>query len=550
MNHVRMYGIIATMTLSFLASPVRASNSLDLTRYQSQDIEWGKCTSDYFRPAEEFSKNFDKDAVTCGTLTVPARYSVASSFPDFKIAMMREQATDAEKLGTLFINPGGPGESGVEELQFLDFPAEIRAKYDIVGFDPRGVHLSLPAKGHQIKCNDRTYFETFWRTEATPANSKEYLRNLDIMDAYYLKCAKDNPSWWTLTTSNVVDDLELMRVVLTGSAPLNFLGSSYGTTIAAAYITRYPEHVGHIALDSPTSNEQNSDATQITESKSVEANLMRLIKGYAQARKMSVAKVKKLMLQARRDADDNKLSGWAGMKVINAKKQIHQSSEYMFINGVFFLTYYDTSIVQAYFNEGLDAVSGPRKRNAIFEWVTLVLNEFVTDSLVGSKYQPAKIKRKNTFEIMEIVDSMDVDYELPTTKAHDENLASKLKYVAPFWTQLTSDERHYTYRGKREAINWGSLAKSDPKIPNPPKRMPDRTNTSGKPVLVVGARYESTTPYAFAVKAARDLKSPLVTYNGTAHSPVSYFDSTCLNDIFVDYFISSTLPTKSVTCAK
>ncbi len=550
MFKLRVTLIIAVVALACCVQPVKASGGVDLTSYQAQDVSWGKCPSNYFRPADEQSKDFNKDAVECGTLNVPALYSTHSAFPDFKIAMMRESATDPEKLGTLFINPGGPGESGVEEVQFLDFPAEIRAKYDIIGFDPRGVNHSAPARGHQIQCNNRSYFETFWRTEATPANDKEYLRNLDIMDAYYLKCAKDNPSWWTLTTSNVVDDLDLMRSILTGSAPLNFLGSSYGTTIASTYITRFPEHVGHIALDSPTSNEPTSDSAQITDAKSREANLMRLIKGYAKARKMSVAAVKKLILQARRDGDDNKLTGWAGMKILNSSKQIHQSSEYMFTYGMFAMTYYDVAIIQEYFNEALDAVSGPKKRNAIFEYFALELNQFDTDSLVGSKYQPNKIKRKNSFEVMDIVDSLDVDYFVTTTYAHDAKLARQLQKASPIWTELYSGGTNYWYQGRREPISWDSLAKADPKIPDPPKKMPARKNTSGKPVLVVGARYESTTPYAFAIKTARDLKSPLVTFNGTAHSPLAYFDKTCLNDIFVDYFINSHLPAKSVTCTK
>lgn len=550
MYRIRVAALISAFTFSFCITPVEASGGVDLVAYQTQAVSWGKCPSSYFRPEDEQSKDFKKDSVVCGKLNVPARYSMESALPDFKIAMMREPATDSDKLGTLFINPGGPGESGVEELQFLDFPAEIRAKYDIIGFDPRGVNHSAPATGHQIQCNNRSYFETFWRTEPTPTNDKEYLKNLDIWDAYYLRCAKDNPSWWTLTTSNVVDDLDLMRSVLTGSAPLNFLGSSYGTTIASAYITRFPEHVGHVALDSPTSNEPTSDASQIADATSREANLMRLIKGYAKAKKISVTAVKKLILQARRDADNNKLTGFAGMKVLNSSKQIHQSSEYMFTYGMFAMTYYDVETIQEYFNEALDAVSGPKKRNAIFEYFALELNQFDTDSLAGSKYQPNKIKRTNAFEIMEIVDYLDVDYFVNTTYAHDAKLARQLQHVSPFWTKLYSGETDYGYQGRREAISWSSLAKADPKIPDPPKRAPKRTNTSGKPVLVVGARYESTTPYVFAVKTARDLKSPLVTFNGTGHSPLAYFDKPCLNAIFIAYFINNTLPAKSVTCTK
>ena len=546
----RIFALVIFVGLAGCTTPAKADKAFTLSTYQAQQVTWADCPDSYFVPSDQQSSVFVKSSVQCGSVTVPAEYTSGYSLPDFKIAMMREPATGTDKLGTLFINPGGPGESGVEELQWLNFPSEIRAQYDIIGFDPRGVSRSAPVSGHQIKCSNQSDFETYWRGEQTPANDAQYLANVDAMDAYYRKCAKDNPNWWTLNTSNVVDDLDLMRSVITGSEPLNFLGSSYGTSIAAQYITAYPEHVGHIALDSPTTNEPTKDSTTITQAKTLEANVMRLVKGYAKAKHMSVAAVKQLMLKVRLDGDNDKLRGFAGMKVLDAKNQIHLSTEYMFTHGIQTLTYYDLATAQKYFNQGLDEVSGRQKWNGTFEYFGLEMDGYDTNSLGGSSYQPNKIERNNSFEIMTIVDSMDIDYSTKTSKAHDKKLAAKIKLVSPFWTALTSDASNYQYQGKRRGIDWDSLAKSDPNIPNPPTKQPVRTNTSGKQVLVVGARYESTTPYAFAQQTASDLRSPLVTFNGTGHSPLAGFDKTCLNAIFIDYFINNHLPSGPVTCTK
>ena len=68
--------------------------------------------------------------------------------------------------------------------------------------------------------------------------------------------------------------------------------------------------------------------------------------------------------------------------------------------------------------------------------------------------------------------------------------------------------------------------------------------------MVVGSKYESTTPYQFAVQTAKDLRSPLVTYLGTGHAPVAGFDNDCLNQLFIDYLVNDNLPTKGVSCKK
>jgi len=503
----------------------------------------------YFVPDDQHSKVFDKERVQCGYVNVPAEYVTGYSLSDFKIAMMRESATGATKLGTLFINPGGPGESGVKELQWLDFPKEIRASYDIIGFDPRGVANSAPATGNQIKCDDQSDFATYWTGEDSASNDAEYLAHVDMIDAYYTKCSKDNPSWWTLNTTNVVDDLELMRKVLTGDQPLNFLGSSYGTTIAASYITRFPEHIGHITLDSPTTNEPTTDASAITQAKATEANVLRLVTGYAKAHDMSVDEVKSLMLKVRQEADDNQLLGFAGMTVVDSANETRQSSEYMFTHGIFALTYYDNATAQDYFNQGLESVSSAQKWNGLFEYFALQLDGYEPDSLRGPEFVGGNIKRNNSFEIMTIVDSMDIDFTNHKTIDERKALADKIKQAAPFWTSLNSDASNYQYVGDREGIDWNSIATTDSHIPDAPTVKPERTNTSGKPVLVVGAKFESTTPIEFAVKTALDLKSPLVTFNGTGHAPLAGFNHKCLNKIFVDYFVHDVLPAADVTCS-
>ena len=125
---------------------------LSVDTYMNQSVNWKSCSDDMFVPADWQNDDFDPDAAQCGTFAVPASYSsqFGRDLPDLTISVLKSPALDQEnKLGTLYFNPGGPGESGIEVVQYLDIPNEIREKYDVVGFDPRGV-----GKSSTIRCND------------------------------------------------------------------------------------------------------------------------------------------------------------------------------------------------------------------------------------------------------------------------------------------------------------------------------------------------------------------------------------------------------------
>jgi pimeloyl-ACP methyl ester carboxylesterase len=540
--------LIAALLLVTPLVACSTPKSVALSEYQDQVVKWSTCDKDMLLPTEQLAKTFDKSTATCSNVTVPAQYDTTSKFPDFSIAMLKVPATSGQKLGTLFINPGGPGESGVEEAQWMDFPAAIRAKYDIIGFDPRGVNHSKPISGSPIRCSNRSDFETYWLSEGTPENAQEVARNDAINKAYLEKCSQANPAWWTLKTDNVVRDLELMRGVVTGDAKLNFLGSSYGTTIAADYIGMFPESSGHMILDSPTTSENQSDKDALTQAKALEEKIMTYVDGYAKARHKTRAEVQALLLKIRQWGDDDKLSGFAGMKTLSAENQTRVSSEYMFTHGIFALTYYDNTTAQSYFNQGIDALLKPDHWNGMFEYFGFQLDGYDAESLRGPKYNPSKIVRNNSFEIMTMVDSMDRDDRDLTSVEHQKKLADEVKAASPFWTALTSDASNYTWTPERSGSDWSWLAFDDKNIPDPPANMAPRTNTSGRQFLVVGSRHESTTPYPFSVQTAKDLKSSLVTFEGNEHAPLAGFTHECLNKIFVAYMLHDKLPPAGTTC--
>lgn len=182
----------------------------------------------------------------CGFLSVPVDYAK----PDGEVAqlaMIRFKAT-GEKIGSLFINPGGPGESGVESAVSLVgmLPDSVRERFDLVGFDPRGVGSSKPA----LWCNsddDNDRLRADPQVDYTPegvahieSETKDFVaRCQQKMGDEFLE---------NLGTVSVAKDLDAMRQAV-GDDKLTYLGYSYGTRIGATYAELFGDKVRAMILD-------------------------------------------------------------------------------------------------------------------------------------------------------------------------------------------------------------------------------------------------------------------------------------------------------------
>lgn len=182
----------------------------------------------------------------CATLLAPLDYADPQG-PIIDLAVTRLTASDpARRIGALVFNCGGPGCPPVRFLQeagtFL-FPDEIRARFDLVGFDPRGIGQSAP-----IDC--QIDWDTYLVIDPSPDNAAEREAWLEGGRAYATACAANGGALLPLlSTENVVSDMELLREAL-GEETISFLGLSYGASIGARYADRYPDRVRAFALDS------------------------------------------------------------------------------------------------------------------------------------------------------------------------------------------------------------------------------------------------------------------------------------------------------------
>jgi len=180
----------------------------------------------------------------CSTLVVPLDYADPSG-PHIGIALARRPASDpAARIGSLVINPGGPGESGVlnfsKDLAVL--PAQVLARFDVVTFDPRGIGAS-----EGIHCTGDDYDgPTPDPDPQTPAAAAVLLA---ADQDYAAACAHSAGALLAhMGTLDVARDVEELRMAL-GGGGLNYLGLSYGTLLGATYASLFPTHIRAMVLD-------------------------------------------------------------------------------------------------------------------------------------------------------------------------------------------------------------------------------------------------------------------------------------------------------------
>ncbi|MER7754036.1 alpha/beta hydrolase [Kitasatospora sp. NPDC097643] len=202
----------------------------ELKALYGQRLDWAECP-DQPDPAD------GDPAVECTTLKVPLDYADPGG-RTIKVAVARLRATRAgERVGTLVLNPGGPGNSGVDQVRsgWKAYRGALSDHFDLVGFDPRGAGRTTP-----VHClDDRT------RDEWTSSDDPGYDRGRVLADACQAKHAALLPH---LGTRDSARDMDVLRGAL-GEPRLDFLGSSYGTYLGALYAEEFPTRTGHLALD-------------------------------------------------------------------------------------------------------------------------------------------------------------------------------------------------------------------------------------------------------------------------------------------------------------
>jgi len=530
---MKMYSMLiaGVLMLTGCASETGAAPD-SLSTYRSQNIDWAPCPADYFLKKDFRLKDFDINNTSCTEVVVPISYE-DKTLGSKTVAMMG--------LGNIenpfvFYNPGGPGASGIEAIQTIDFPEVLDNEFFLVGFDPRGVGRSSP-----IRCDDEADLESYYKYDLyieTAAEAAEAEAGyLEFIEA----CAAGNPNWWSVNTINTVKDIELMRLVLT-DAPLNFIGSSYGTTLAMEYIRAYPENIGKVMLDSPVLIGLDSDEDILQQAKGFNDAFERLFAKCAADEKCPGTTTMGIIEQFKAkliEADAGKVLGYWGVQQFPTDLNSTVASANLILDGLYQMSYFEIDQIYSEFRRGLKDLL-EKNDSWIFEFYGLVFHG----------YEPETKERSNMDEILHIVNCMDIDGRKFKSEAEIKEFDRKYAQVAPIVDYLYKAPNSFSWTPERQGCEWSWLAFADNSIPNPPAKIESPVNKSGKEVLIIASTGDNATPYVGAVKVAKQLKSPLITFEGTGHA-IAFNGNSCITEQIVSFFSSATaLASKTCTATK
>ncbi|MFF9690067.1 alpha/beta hydrolase [Streptomyces sp. NPDC014623] len=182
----------------------------------------------------------------CATLDVPLDHAKPDG-ETIGIALIRKTATrKSERLGSMLFNFGGPGGSGVGTLpRAATSYRELNTRYDLVGFDPRGVAASAGVRCRGDEEQEKAYHEVD-RTPDTAAEEAVFLADAADFGA---GCRRLSPAVLPhVGTTNAARDMDAIRRAL-GDEKLSYFGVSYGTQLGGTYAHLFPERVGRVVLD-------------------------------------------------------------------------------------------------------------------------------------------------------------------------------------------------------------------------------------------------------------------------------------------------------------
>ncbi|MFE3198574.1 alpha/beta hydrolase [Embleya sp. NPDC059237] len=442
----------------------------------------------------------------CGTLQVPLDHAKPDG-PKIRIAVMRKPATGANRIGSLVLNPGGPGGSGLDFAQYAAtrYPAELRKRFDIVGFDPRGVGRSTA-----IGCLADNGMDAFTQLDATPDTPAEEQAWIEGEKAYGRACAdRSGDLLGHVSTVDAARDMDLLRAAL-GDPKLYYLGASYGTFLGATYAELYPKRVGRLVLDGAMDPSQSAMAANKVQGGGFETALAAFLDdcvgggscSLGATREAGLAKIRGLLQQL----DARPLPGDATRRV----------TESIATTGILSPLYSKDQWPDL--RRALDAaLRGDGQR-------LLDLNDQYYERGADGRYS-------NLMSANAAVNCLDAPPAATTREDVERDLPEYVAASPTFGRNLA----------------WAGLACAS--WPVPPSGRPHPIRAEGAaPILVVGTTRDPATPYSWAQSLAGQLASGnLLTYDGDGHTAFGR-GSDCVDRTVVDYLTQSTVPPKGKTC--
>ncbi|MCU1432884.1 MAG: caeA [Actinotalea sp.] len=473
------------------STPAPAGQGLD--GFLGQEVVWEEC-----------------DGYECAVVAAPLDWDDPEA-GQIDLAVMRSLATGSadERIGSLLINPGGPGGSG---LEFLDYAvtgvlgADVVAAYDVVAFDPRGV-----GESSAIDCGDDATLDAFYLQDLPMESQADVEAAREAARVFGEGClAATGPLLGEVDTVSAAKDMDLLRHVL-GDERLYYAGFSYGTFLGATYADLFPEKVGRLLLDGALDPSMSNDDLVIGQAIGFEEALRAYVED----------------CQAGADCP---LTGGVdeGMRqvadlVARIEAKPIDAGEGNLVNGT--LAFY--GIVVTLYDDG----SWP--------YLTIALDEAIRSNTGATLLELANFYLDRTPDGQYLTNSMVaftaincLDYPMPV-REYDELLA----FAEQVQAQAPTFGRDFGMAIGCETWPFQSTAERT-KITAP----------GAAPILVVGTTGDPATPYDWSVALAEQLESGvLLTWEGEGHTAYGRSNA-CIHDAVDAYLVSGTVPEDGLVC--
>jgi pimeloyl-ACP methyl ester carboxylesterase len=474
------------------STPTGEKVEADLDPFYSQVLDWTDCDDD----------------MQCATATVPLDWADPSA-GDAELALVRQPAK-GDRIGSLLLNPGGPGGSGYDFVKdSVDYATDdaLQDRFDIVGFDPRGVGRSTP-----VTCYDPAQMDDYLYslTEADRGTDAWIQEQEASATAFAAACAeKTGPLLGEVDTESAARDLDLLRAVL-GDEKLNYLGFSYGTFLGATYAELFPEKVGRLVLDGaldPATSNFEVTATQAQGFESaLRAYLTDCLAGtecpFTGSVDDGMATIKALLASVDASpitASDGRQLG-ANALLTAIIYPLYQATAWQYLSDMF------ETVLQGSADGAMQFADAYNGRN------------------------PDGTYADNSTEAFMAINCVDYAYDDDPAVMRDQ--AAQIEAMAPTigtymaYGDISCANWPYTFTGERDEIN----------------------AAGAPPILVIGTTNDPATPYVWAERLAEQLDSgQLITYEGEGHTAYNKSNA-CVNDAVDEYLIDGTVPTSDPMC--
>jgi pimeloyl-ACP methyl ester carboxylesterase len=465
------------------------------------------------RAAEPLVWRGCRDGFECAALEVPVDYS-APAGEQVAIALIRRLATNPDtRIGSLVVNYGGPGDPGTETLRAVygALPSEIRERFDVVSFDPRGT-------GHSraVDCVDDATFDRAWAEDVTPDNRAELPAfydgtafSVDLIGA----CVDRHGEWLAhVGTRNVARDLDRLRAVL-GDAKLTYLGFSYGTLIGAVYAQEFPGRVRALVLDSAVNASTTPEQRQRGNARGFEDALEEFLAACADD-----------------DSCPFRSDGAPRDALLRLRDEFEAGLTIETVDGrTVGVTEFYVGMLAALYSRGAwgDLAEGLRMARDDRDGSYLRLfNDLYAGRREDGSYN-------NLQEAIGVINCADQPF-------------ARVPF-AEFRAKFTELTTRYPVFGRAFA---GAPLGCDPRLPTPApdEQLGDVRATDAPPLLIIGVTQDPATPYAGAVDLQRRIRgSRILTLDATQHG--GYTSGILCIDTAVDaYLIERKLPPRNARC--